>query len=297
MSEERNSGLLLVDKPAGCTSADVTNRLKKAFGWSRIGHGGTLDPFATGLLVVLVGDGTKVARFLLGGEKEYEAVAHLGVSTNTGDVTGAIQEERPIPGFTHEEWQSIFSQFLGTRQQLPPLFSAVKIKGRPLHSYARAGEAVERKARDVEIKELSLLQWQSPLLRFRVRSSGGTYIRVLAEDIALAAESRAHLVELRRVASGNLKLQDALPLADILANPAPALRPISEALYALPRMNCSPEEARLIRHGNLSVFERMRDRIQWPGYFLIECNQEPIAIANHHPMIHPWCSIERVFQH
>ena len=255
MSSASLSGVLLIDKPAGMSSADVTNRLKKKFKFDRIGHGGTLDPFATGLLVVLVGEGTKVARFLLEGNKEYEACARLGSETDTGDLTGEVINSCDESDLSLEQWRELAKSWTGTIQQTPPAYSAIKVKGRPLYDYARKGEDVEIKPREITIFELEVQSASRSDFRFRVRCSGGTYVRALAADLAMAAGTCAHLSELRRTASSSFRVENSIPLESALSLEASKLpfHPIEEALSHLPRVLCDSATAQKVRQGNLAA--------------------------------------------
>jgi tRNA pseudouridine55 synthase len=289
------SGILLVDKPGGLSSAEVLNRIKRRHKVARIGHGGTLDPFATGLMVALLGEATKIARFLLEGEKEYEAIASLGTETDTGDLTGKLVRSAAAPSLSLSRWQELATPFVGRIRQTPPAFSAIKVKGRPLYDYARKGEAVEVKSRDVVVKELEVLEAESGSLRFRVRCGGGTYIRVLASDLASAAGSAAHLSSLRRLASSSFRVERALPLEQILEREELPLLPLQEGLSHLPRVDCEPAQAERVRQGNLAIFTSLKSRLEKPGYFLLMEGGKPVAVCNHNPMLVPFCSIERVF--
>jgi tRNA pseudouridine55 synthase len=297
MTPQQRSGILLVDKPAGITSAEALNRLKKAHRFTRIGHGGTLDPFATGLLVVLLGEATKVARFLLEGEKSYDATAALGLETDTGDLTGRVVRQEAAPMLSLEEWQKLANRFLGRSQQRPPAYSAVKVKGKALYEYARRGETVEVKARDIQIQELAITGLSENRLGFRVACSGGTYVRVLANDLAAAAGSCAHLLALRRLGSSSFRVENSLSLETALNQPAEALPlvPLKAGLDHLPQVPCDPRQAEKVRQGNLAVFDGMRSLLEKPGYFLLLEGGKPVAVCNHHPMLLPFCSIERVF--
>jgi tRNA pseudouridine55 synthase len=297
----RMSGVLLVDKPAGITSADLTNQLKKKFRFERIGHGGTLDPFATGLMVVLVGEATKIARFLLEGDKEYEAEASLGTETDTGDLTGEVVNKCEVPALSLEEWRGFARNWTGTIRQTPPAYSAIKVKGKPLYEYARQGEEVEVPTREVSIKELEVRELTTPGFRFRVRCSGGTYVRALAADLAMSAGTCAHLNALRRTGSSAFRVENSLPLEKLLQL-APSdlpLRPLEEALAHLPQVRVNEVLALKVRQGNLAVFDALRDQIDKPGYFLVldvsGGKALPVAVCNHHPMMRPNCTIERVF--
>lgn len=293
------SGVLLVDKPAGITSADVTNKLKKKFKFARIGHGGTLDPFATGLLVVLLGEATKAARFLLEGEKRYEAEASLGFETDTGDLTGQKALECSVPSLSLSQWAEAASKFVGFQKQTPPAYSAVKVKGKALYEYARKGETVEVKEREVQIRELKITETGSDFMRFNVACSGGTYIRVLAADICRSLGTCGHLKALRRTGSSSFRVADSASL-EVLLNAEPEnvkILGLRTALEHLPIVEVNAFEAGKIRQGNLAVFQGMRNRLEKPGYFLIvmEGSGGPVAIGNHHPMIDPFCVLERVF--
>lgn len=299
MSKLSLSGVLLVDKPAGITSADVTNQLKKKFRFERIGHGGTLDPFATGLLVVLLGEATKTARFLLEGDKTYEALAILGTETDTGDPTGQVVQASEPPLHTAAEWNSLAAPLRGLIRQRPPVYSALKVKGRPLYDYARKGEEVEIKEREVIVRQLEVTAADKSSFRFTTTCSGGTYIRVLAADLARLGGGLAHLRELRRTGSSSFRVENAKPLEELLGLEPEALplRGLVDALAHLPKVYCNDFEAEKVRQGNLAVFNHMRPRLEKPGYFLlvIEATGAPVAIANHNPMMIPFCSIERVF--
>ena len=192
-----NSGVLLVNKESGISSAKLTRKIQEKFAVKKMGHGGTLDPFATGLLVLLLDEGTKVSRFLLRGDKTYEAEALIGAETDTGDLEGKIKvQAAPV---SLSAWEDCKKQFVGKIKQVPPMHSAIKYKGEPLYKRARRGDIIELEPRPVEIKELEILNYENNRLRFRVRCSGGTYIRSLAKDWAQAAGTYAHLVALHRL--------------------------------------------------------------------------------------------------
>lgn len=292
------SGILLVDKPVGKTSAEVLNQIKKQHKVDKIGHGGTLDPFATGLLVILIGEATKIARFLLDGEKSYLATAKLGEETDTGDLTGTVLYTQAIPTLSQTEWQTYANEFLGHSQQHPPMYSAIKVQGKPLYEYARKGISIEVKARDIYLSAFKILPSDSEgLLAFSVTCSGGTYIRVLANDLAKKAGTYAHLLALRRTASSAFHIENAHPLEQLLSASELPLLPLTSALQHLPQITCTDMQVQKIRHGNLSVFQELKDQLIKPGYFLLvhKNHLTPIAIANHNPMLSPFCSIERVF--
>lgn len=299
MSETRKrSGILLVDKPVEKTSAQVLNELKKKFGFEKIGHGGTLDPFATGLLVVLIGEATKIARFLLEGEKTYLAEANLEFSTVTGDLTGeCLEKSTQESKLSAPDWQSLANGFLGRSKQTPPAFSAIKVKGKALYEYARKGEKVEVKEREIHLSRFEIHSANEKQVTFEVACSGGTYIRVLAEDLAKAANLKAHLKSLRRLQSSQFSVKNALPLVNLLSYDPKDLPlvGIQEGLRHLPVLECDQQQAQKVRNGNLAVFDQLRSKMNFPGYFRLEQNGKLVAICNHHPMILPFCTIERVF--
>lgn len=298
----KSSGILLVDKPEGLSSAAVVALIKKHFQLDKIGHGGTLDPFATGLLVLLLGEATKIARFLLEGDKTYEATARLGVEMDTGDLHGNPLEEMSGPEISLATWQSLSTKFVGKIQQIPPQYSAIKHKGKPLYDYAREGKKIELQPREVEIRSLEILSAGPEEMQFRVRCGGGTYIRSLASDLARAAGTRAHLTILRRLSCGKFSLDCAMGLAaleNISIGDLPLL-PLQEALRHLPQVLCNAAEADLVRHGNLSVFRTIEKRFQAEGYFLLLVENEkkepcPLAIVAAHPQLQCAYTLERVF--
>lgn len=219
------NGILPVYKEAGMTSHDVVARLRRILHMKKIGHSGTLDPDATGVLLVLVGTACKTLPFLEDTDKEYIATMHLGLRTVSDDMTGEVLEEQPIQPI--EDLNGILQSFVGKQKQLPPMISSVRVNGRKLYEYARKGEAVERPLRDVEIYEIELLDEQA--LQFRVACSSGTYIRSLCVDIAKASGNLGCMESLIRTKVGRFCLEDARTLAQIEAGDVP-LFPIKQAL-------------------------------------------------------------------
>ncbi|MBC7962564.1 MAG: tRNA pseudouridine(55) synthase TruB [Steroidobacteraceae bacterium] len=206
------NGFVIIDKPAGITSHDVVSRVRRIAGTRRVGHTGTLDPFATGVLPIAVNDGTKAIPFLDEGVKCYEALMQLGVATDTLDMTGKVISELDCSSVSRELLLNAFAQFTGNISQIPPMYSAIKQGGQPLYKLARQGQQVERAARQVEIHSLDLLSFTSPFVSFRVTCSRGTYIRTLADDIGALLGCGACLKELRRTASGPFLLQSSISL-------------------------------------------------------------------------------------
>lgn len=225
-------GVLLVDKPTDHTSHDVVARLRGKLQMKRIGHAGTLDPAATGLLVMLVGKATKVSQYLMSVEKEYTGTIKLGEVTNTQDADGEVMETRPVPELTSAQIEAVLETFKGDQYQIPPMFSAIKIDGVPLYKRARKGEEVVREPRFIRVMQYDMTRWDSPELDFLVRSSKGTYVRTLAHDLGEKLGCGAHLKNLRRTASGELNVADALPLEALLDMPLlelhQRLRPVHE---------------------------------------------------------------------
>lgn len=222
------NGVVVVDKPGGITSFDVVARVRRALGERRVGHTGTLDPMATGVLPVCVGEATKLVPFLMGGAKVYEAEALLGVVTDTLDATGAVVAEADPSGVARGQVEAILPRLTGTILQRPPMHSALRVDGRRLYELARKGVEVERAARPVRVDALELLRWDPPRLALRVRCGKGTYIRSLVADLGAALGPGAHLTALRRTRVGPFSLADAVTLDTIgpetrLLTPAEAL--------------------------------------------------------------------------
>lgn len=194
------SGILLLDKPAGISSNHALQKVRRLYDAKKGGHTGSLDPFATGMLPICLGEASKTAAYMLDADKCYEATAVLGVATATGDTEGEVIQTMPLPAQLGEtEISAVFQAFVGDIMQVPPMYSALKVDGKPLYELARQGITIERKARPVSIFSLELLDWQPPELKFRVSCSKGTYIRTLAEDIGKSLHSCGHLRALRRL--------------------------------------------------------------------------------------------------
>lgn len=209
-------GILLVDKPADWTSHDVVAKVRNHFKLSKVGHGGTLDPQATGLLVLLIGKGTKLSNQIMGGDKVYEGTLKLGTTTNTQDTDGEVLEEKDASHITREQLDVVLSNYLGDIEQIPPMVSAIKKDGVPLYKMARKGEEIEREPRKIHIYSLDILSFKNPEVCFRVKSTKGTYVRTLAHDIGKDLGVGGCLSALRRTASGPLTIEQAHSLDDIL---------------------------------------------------------------------------------
>lgn len=212
-----SSGVLLVDKPAGPTSFDVVRRVRSALGVRRAGHTGTLDPAATGLLPVCVGEATRLATFLTEGDKEYEGVVRFGERTDTLDAAGTVVETRDASALTRARVEAAVQGLLGERQQVPPMYSALKVGGRRLYELARQGEEVERAARAIRVDAARLLAWEPPEATLLLRCTKGTYVRSLAETLGEQLGTVAHLKALRRTATGPFRVEQAITLAHLEA--------------------------------------------------------------------------------
>lgn len=209
------NGILIVDKPKGMTSHDVVNFVRRRFAFKKVGHAGTLDPIATGVLVLLLGNATKSSAWLVDDDKEYDAVLKCGVTTDTFDAEGKIKEEKDINGLNEEKIRSVFSQFCGEQLQAPPAYSAVKHKGRPLYELARLGVFIEKEPRRINIKELVIDEVKLPFVSFRVCCSKGTYVRKLCDDIGKKLGCGAHMTALRRLKSGEFEIENSISVDEL----------------------------------------------------------------------------------
>ncbi len=209
-------GALLIDKPAGPTSHDVVDVMRGQFGIRKVGHCGTLDPNATGLLIIVLGRGTKLSEKLMGDDKVYEGTLKFGETTNSYDSDGEILETKPVPPLTVAQLDVLADTFVGDQMQLPPMVSAIKKDGVPLYKLARKGIEVEREPRLIHIYTYRFTDYTAPFARFRVACTKGTYVRSLAHDLGQKIGCGAHLTELRRAVSGKFDVADAIPLEDLV---------------------------------------------------------------------------------
>jgi len=219
-------GILLVDKPTGLTSHDVVDRLRRHFGFNKVGHCGTLDPLATGLLIIGLERATKLQDRLMAADKTYEGTMRLGVATDSQDADGAVIAEKPVPALTAADVDAAFAKFRGDIQQIPPMVSAVKHHGTPLYKLARKGKTVERAPRLIHIYDFKVLTFASPDVTFRVTCTKGTYVRTLAAEVGETLGTCAHLASLRRTRSGKLNVADAHTLDKLLSLTRPQLEPL-----------------------------------------------------------------------
>lgn len=246
------SGVLLLDKPAGLSSNQALQQVKRLYAAEKAGHTGSLDPFATGLLPLCLGEATKFSHFLLDADKAYEATLQLGATSSTGDTEGEITEQGPVLA-TREQVLATLAQFLGQISQVPPMYSALKHQGRALYEYARAGVEIERAPRQVQIHSLQLEELDGTQMRIRVSCSKGTYIRTLAEDIGQALGCGAYLTQLRRTDTGGFTLDGALTIAQLealaLSERDACLLPVDALLRELPAVTLDDASAHYFCNG------------------------------------------------
>lgn len=245
------NGIVIIDKPAGWTSQDVTARLRRVFGTRRIGHGGTLDPMATGVLPVFVGRATRGVEFFEHAEKTYETELLLGVATDTEDTTGTVLFRREV-SVTQEQLTEVLERFRGEIMQIPPMYSALKVNGQKLCDLARKGGQVERQPRPVTVHELTLLSREGDTLHLRVRCSKGTYIRTLCADIGEALGCGGCMQALRRTQAGEYTIAEAVPLQQLLeaAEPETYLRDVDTMFRGYPAVKLTVNQEKRCRNGN-----------------------------------------------
>ena len=302
------SGVLLIDKPQGMTSQQVVSKVKyllksDVHDSKKAGHTGTLDPMATGLLPICLGEATKFSHYQLDAVKSYQAIIKLGEQTDTGDAEGQIIATSPVPHVTQAMLQSVIEQFLGEIMQVPPMYSALKKDGKKLYELAREGIEVERTARPLTIYELSLTPLSDQQLQLTVTCSKGTYVRVLAEDIAKALGTVGHLTALRRIQTGDFEIANAITLADFAALDVAArfdkLLAVDACIHSLPSLLLDDSQSKRIRQGqrlnvkatmltqqmNLTANQTIRlfdDHQQFLGTGLLEPNGrlQPMKLVN-----------------
>ncbi len=253
------NGFLIVNKPAGMTSHDAVNAVRRMSGTRRVGHAGTLDPMATGVLVLALGAATRLVQFIDGSDKTYRATLRLGETTTTYDADGDLVERRPVT-VSPAEIEAALAGFRGPIAQIPPMYSAVKVKGHKLYKLARQGKEIERAARPITIYRLDVLAWALPDVTIEVVCSAGTYIRSLAHDVGQVLGCGAHLTALIRTAAGDFRLEDAYTLEalDELAQAgrlAAALLPPEAVLTALPVIALTPEQEQAVRFGQTVMLD------------------------------------------
>jgi len=249
------SGVLVVDKPVGMTSHDVVQAIRNGTGLRRAGHTGTLDPRASGVLVILVGPAVRLSEYVSASDKRYQAIIRLGSTTDTFDAEGRFtRQDQPI-NVTEAQFEEVLKTFVGEIEQVPPPYSAVKVQGRKAYELARQGEDVELAPRKITVHHLEVLEWAPPEVVVDVHCSSGTYVRSLANDLGEKLGTGAYLVGLRRTKSGRFTLRDAVPLRKLqesfhAGNWYQYLIPAAEALGDWPAIELSPDEVEGIRHGH-----------------------------------------------
>jgi tRNA pseudouridine55 synthase len=278
------NAILLVDKPAGISSAEVVRRVKSRVKPARVGHLGTLDPFATGLLPIMIGEATKLAPFIDGGDKEYAGLIRLGLETDTLDRDGAEVRRADVSAMSDEKLAQVTAQFTGAIEQVPPVYSAIKRAGVPLYRLARRGDDVAPpEKRSVEIKRLDLGCEAPDAIRFVATCSPGTYARSLARDIGIALGTVAHLEQLRRTRNGAFSIADAMPLADVLASldsgaPLLCLINLRDALVGLPELVVDIAAEKRLRNGDSRALDSQVPP-KGPLFKVISDSGELIAVA------------------
>jgi tRNA pseudouridine55 synthase len=285
MPSELN-GIVVLDKPAGISSAGVVARVKKMFQARKVGHAGTLDPEATGVLICCLNGATRIAQFLLGGDKTYDAELVLGVATDTQDATGAIVERQPLGSIDEARVRAVAGGFVGTITQVPPVYSALKHKGTPLYKLARRGKAVEKPPRSVRIHRLEIRAIRLPSVRFTVACSSGTYIRTLCADIGRALGCGGHLKRLRRTVCGGFKVEAAWDLERLArwqekGRLAESVISMHAALPLLPTVVAEADLAHKIVHGTPLVETdfNVRPQVSDQGIFkVVDQSQRLIAV-------------------
>ena len=276
------NGIIVIDKPQGWTSMDICAKLRGMYREKRIGHAGTLDPMATGVLPVFIGRATRAVEFASEGEKEYVAGLKLGIVTNTQDTSGEVLESRPV-SVTPEQLEEALAKFRGDIEQIPPMYSAIKVNGQKLYDLARKGREVERQARPITIHELELLEFAGSEARLRVRCSKGTYIRTLCKDIGEALGCGGCMAALRRVEAGEYTLEGSIPLRQLLdvseagGDVEHLLRPVDTMFASHRKLSLNEKQARLVKNGNAFASDCADGtyRVYAPdGEFLALCRAE-----------------------
>ncbi|WP_297056979.1 tRNA pseudouridine(55) synthase TruB [Thermosulfurimonas sp.] len=305
-------GVLVLDKPKDMSSTEAVEKIKRLLRVRKAGHGGTLDPFATGVLPICLNRGTKIAQFILEGDKRYQGALELGIITDTYDLTGEVVERRPVPGeLSAEEISRIMEEFVGVLEQVPPPYSAAKYKGRPLYQWARKGITVKKEPKRVEVLSFRLLSFQPPRVFFEVYCSKGTYVRSLVHELGLRLGCGATLVELRRTQKGPFTLEQALSLEEVKRLHAQGelssrIISVEEALSFIPALTISSEMARRIRQGrpfslsvlgNLIRLQKVARRPRVPWLRLVTERGDLVAVTYYPDRLSGdgWAEMLRVF--
>lgn len=262
------NGVLVVDKPGGMTSHDVVRRIRRICKTRRVGHSGTLDPMATGLLLVAVGEGTRVVQFLVEGDKTYRAMLQFGAETTTQDAEGEVTAERPYDHLDEATVRQACAEMIGRQEQVPPMYSAIKIKGVALHRLARQGIEIERPPREIHVARLEVEELALPRLSFEVECSKGTYVRTLCHDLGRKLGSAAHLTALRRIRSGSFHIAEAVSLDWLAAADEAAiadkLLSVSSALRDYPACEVVSHGAERLGYGIPPQLTDLKDAADFP---------------------------------
>ena len=263
------TGIIVIDKPKGRTSNHVLQQIKRTFDAKKAGHTGSLDPLATGVLPICLGEATKVSQYLLDGDKCYQVTCKLGVTTDSGDSDGNVVAEMPIPEITEQILYAVLPSFIGQQQQVPPMYSALKFQGQPLYKLARQGIEIERKSRTVNIYDIILISFTSDSFTLEVKCSKGTYIRTLVEDISASLSTGGHVVALRRLESAGYAIEQAITIESIekcadegIKALDKLLLPTEEALPNWPRIEADDEQVLALRCGQQIKVEQKYEGVQ-----------------------------------
>ena len=259
-SNSPHNGLLNINKPAGITSHDVVNRVRRILGQKRVGHAGTLDPAATGILLVCAGQATRLVEYLVPGIKTYQGAIVLGRSTDTYDREGETTGEADTAHLERKMVENAMTAFIGEIEQVPPAYSAIKRDGVPAYKLARKGKSVDLPARRIRIDSFELLEWERPRLDFRIVCQSGTYVRSVAHDLGAALETGGYLEALSRTASGSWKIEDSVSLEELEEAAANSrldehIHPLAEVLPDMPKVTISDHQAGLLSHGQALELE------------------------------------------
>lgn len=296
------NGIVVIDKPANMTSAQVVARVKRILKANKVGHAGTLDPFATGVLLCCINQATRLAKFLMYGKKQYEAVMRLGIRTDTQELTGRIVSREPRVAVTDQEIRSAFRRFLEVTEQDPPAFSALKHRGVPLYKLARGGVFVQKPPRRISIYGLGVLDIELPYVRFQVSCSQGTYVRTLCADIGDALGCGAHLVQLCRTESGRFTLEEAISLSTLerlaaAGKIASCITPMNDALRGIPEITAGDTLVQKIQYGQPLTQEELGSAegttSLWMKVTDTQCNLIAVLSSTRKNGIYPYVCVFR----
>jgi tRNA pseudouridine55 synthase len=291
------SGVLVVDKPIGLTSHDVVQIIRRGTGIRRAGHTGTLDPRASGVLVVLIGPAVRLSEYVSASDKRYQATIQLGRSTDTYDSEGTVTKATPVENISEEQFNEILQGYVGEIQQVPPPYSAVKVKGKKAYEMARKGQPVDLEPRIINVFNLEILEWEPPEVVIDVYCSSGTYVRSLANDLGDSLGTGAHLIGLRRTKSGQFTLRDAVSLRRLKESFDAGdwyqfLIPAADALGDWPMIELNPDEVELVRHGHRIPAEP--DASDWVRG--LSQQGDLVALLEHDPETSEWQPRKVFFQ-